>query len=128
MAPPALRVAQGEDQIVQVLGQRLGAIAVLEVATGRVLALAAKDRPAVFEVAPNAIGLTGHPGFKTAMAEDLIMEFEEIPEDAALQLETLRPLQPVLEDELVPIMTGLVQCTSLMSSPKAAGELDAQVV
>ena len=39
--------------------------------------------------------------------------------------------QPVLEDELVPIMTGLVQCTSLMSSPKAAErarELDAQVI
>ena len=62
------------------------------------------------------------------MVEDLIMEFEEVPVDAAAQLEKLRALQPILEDELVPIMTGLVQCTSLMSSPKAAQELDAQVI
>ena len=61
-----------------------------------------------------------------AAAYDLVAYV--LPEDAALQLETLRPLQPVLEDELVPIMTGLVQCTSLMSVPKAARELDAQVV
>jgi GMP synthase-like glutamine amidotransferase len=44
---------------------------------------------------------------------------------------TLRSLQRTIEDELVPIMTGLVQCTQLMSSPKAAerpaGELDTQV-
>ena len=65
------------------------------------------------------------------MIEDLIMEFEEVAPDAVAKLEELRRLQPVLEDELVPIMTGLVQCTSLMSSPRAAeiaaGELDAQV-
>ena len=85
-------------------------------------------RPAVWQVGENAYGFSGNPGIKLGMIEDLIMEFEEIPEDAAAQLETLRPLQPVLEDELVPIMTGLVQCTSLMSSPRAAGDLDAQVV
>jgi hypothetical protein len=65
------------------------------------------------------------------MVEDLIMEFEEVPTDTAEQLEKLRALQTALEDQLVPIMTGLVQCTSLMSSPKAAesaGELDAQVI
>jgi hypothetical protein len=56
------------------------------------------------------------------------MEFEEVPANAAEQLEKLRALQPRLEDELVPIMTGLVQCTSLMSSPKAARALAAQVI
>ena len=96
--------------------------------TAIVLAEDNLGRPAVWQVGENAYGFSGNPGIKLGMVEDLIMEFEEIPEDAALQLETLRPLQPVLEDELVPIMTGLVQCTSLMSSPKAAGELDAQVV
>ena len=85
-------------------------------------------RPAVWQVGENAYGFSGHPGIKLGMVEDLIMEFEEVPANAAEQLEELRALQPVLEDELVPIMTGLVQCTSLMTSPKAARELDAQVV
>jgi len=88
-------------------------------------------RPAIWQVGDNAYGFSGHPGIKLGMVEDLIMEFEEVPVDTAGQLERLRALQPVLEDELVPIMTGLVQCTSLMSSPKAAkdpGELDAQVI
>ena len=93
-----------------------------------VLAEDDRGRPALWQVGENAYGFSGNPGIKLGMVEDLIMEFEEIPEDAAAQLEQLRPLQPVLEDELVPIMTGLVQCTSLMSSPRAARDLDAQVV
>jgi GMP synthase-like glutamine amidotransferase len=93
-----------------------------------VLAIDNLGRPAVWQVGENAYGFSGNPGIKLGMVEDLIMEFEEVPVDAAEQLEKLRALQPVLEDELVPLMTGLVQCTSLMSSPKAAQELDAQVV
>jgi GMP synthase-like glutamine amidotransferase len=93
-----------------------------------ILAEDERGRPALWQVGEHAYGFSGNPGIKLGMVEDLIMEFEEIPEDAAAQLEKLRPLQPVLEDELVPIMTGLVQCTSLMSSPRAAGDLDAQVV
>ncbi len=88
-------------------------------------------RPAVWQAGESAYGFSGNPGIKLGMIEDLIMEFEEVPADTAGQLEKLRALQPVLEDELVPIMTGLVQCTSLMSAPKAAkgaGELDAQVI
>ena len=88
-------------------------------------------RPAAWQVGANAYGFSGNPGIKLGMVEDLIMEFEEVPADAARYLEKLRALQPVLEDELVPIMTGLVQCTSLMSSPKAAqgtGELDAKLI
>ena len=85
-------------------------------------------RPAVWQVGENAYGFSGNPGIKLGMVEDLIMEFGEVPVGVAEQLERLRALQPHLEDELVPIMTGLVQCTSLMSSPKAARELDAQVV
>ena len=85
-------------------------------------------RPAVWQVGENAYGFSGNPGIKLGMIEDLIMEFEEVPDDCAGPLEQLRTLQPVLEDELVPIMTGLVQCTSLMSSPRAARELDQPIV
>ena len=97
-----------------------------------ILAADSAGRPAVFRVCDNAFGFVGHPGIKLGMVEDLIMEFEEVPENAAEQLESLRAVQRTIEDELVPIMTGIVQCTSLMSSPKAAtlseAELDKQVI
>ena len=93
-----------------------------------VLAEDVLGRPAVWQVAGNAYGFAGNPGIKLGMVEDLIMEFEEVPDDPAGSLDALRQLQPVLEDELVPIMTGLVQCTSLMASPRAARELDAPLV
>jgi GMP synthase-like glutamine amidotransferase len=101
-------------------------------ANAQILAIDSAGRPAVFQVGDNAYGFLGHPGIKLGMVEDLIMEFEEVPDDAAAGLEKLRGLQPKIEDELVPIMTGLVQCTSLMTSPKAgaqaAKELDNPVI
>jgi GMP synthase-like glutamine amidotransferase len=101
-------------------------------ASAKVLATDDAGRALVWQVGENAYGFSGNPGIKLGMIEDLIMEFEEVAEGAAAKLEQLRELQPVLEDELVPIMTGLVQCTSLMSSPKAAVQadpkLDTQVI
>ena len=97
-----------------------------------VLAEDEAGRPAVFRVGDNAYGFLGNPGIKLGMVEDLIMEFEEVPENTAEGLELLRGLQRKIEDELVPIMTGLVQCTALMSAPRAAGqsgrELDSPVI
>lgn len=85
-----------------------------------ILATDSKGRPSVFRIGDNAYGFVANPGIKLGMVEDLIMEFEEVPERAAEKLDGLRALQTAIEDELVPIMTGLVQCTALMSSPKAA--------
>ena len=85
-------------------------------------------RPAVWQVGGNSFGFSGNPGIKLGMVEDLIMEFEEVPADPTAQLEKLRKLQIAIEDQLVPIMTGLVQCTSLMQAPKAAVHLDAEVI
>ena len=79
-----------------------------------VLAEDAVGRPAVFEVAPNALGFTGHPGFKTAMAEDLIMEFDESPENPAADLQRLQLMMREVEDSLVPIMTGIIKITAWM--------------
>ena len=75
-----------------------------------------RGRPAVWEVAQNAYGFSGNPGIKLGMVEDLVMEFEEVPASTAEGLAELRALQTKIEDELVPIMTGLVQCTRLMNS------------
>ena len=79
-----------------------------------VLAEDEEGRPAVFQIGDNALGLIGHPGFKLAMAEDLIMEFEETPEDPAPQLDALRGAKTDIEDALVPIMTGIVQLMGWM--------------
>jgi len=82
----------------------------------QVLAVDEQQRPAVFQIGSNALGFCGHPGFKTAMAEDLIMEFEEAPEDPAPRLQQLQLMAREIEDALVPIMTGIVKVTGLMQT------------
>jgi GMP synthase-like glutamine amidotransferase len=85
----------------------------------REAAVLARDesmRPALWQIGKRALGFAGHPGFKVAMVEDLIMEFEESPVDAGDQLEKLRKAQRALEDALVPIMTGLVQLSGWMDA------------
>jgi len=89
-------------------------------ASAEVLAVDDAGNAAVFRVGDNAYGFLGNPGIKLGMVEDLIMEFDEVPDGAAERLETFRPLRIRIEDDLVSIMTGLVQCTSLMSTPRAA--------
>ena len=78
------------------------------------LAVDEEDRPIVFQMGDTAFGFAFHPGFKLAMAEDLVMEFEEAPANAALELQKLRALKTPIEDALVPIMTGLIGLTGLM--------------
>jgi GMP synthase-like glutamine amidotransferase len=101
-------------------------------AGAKVLAEDSVGRPAIFRIGGNSFGFIGNPGIKLGMVEDLIMEFEEVPANTGQGLEKLRELQAEIEDALVPIMTGLVQCTALMSSPKAAvragQELDTKVI
>jgi GMP synthase-like glutamine amidotransferase len=80
----------------------------------KVLALDESGRPAVFQLGTNSLGFIGHPGFKTAMAEDLIMEFEESPENPAPLLQQLQLMMREIEDALVPIMTGIIKVTGLM--------------
>jgi len=80
----------------------------------RILAEDEAGRAAVFQLGVNTLGFCGHPGFKTAMAEDLIMEFEEAPEDPAPQLQQLQLMAREIEDALVPLMTGIIKVTRLM--------------
>ena len=79
-----------------------------------ILAVDNEGNSVVFQVAENCFGFAGHPGLKVAMIEDLIMEFEESPDDIVGALENLRREQDTIEDALVPIMTGIVQRTGWM--------------
>lgn len=78
-------------------------------AYARILAVDAEDRPALFQLGAAAFGLTGHPGIKSGIVEDLILEFEDSPPDAAGTLAALRAVRGELEDALVRIMAGLLR-------------------
>ena len=80
----------------------------------KILATTQDDIPAVFSVQGNSIGFIGHPGMKSGMAEDLIMEFAETPDDTASSLEALRNVQGELAEALSDIMVGISQHTQLM--------------
>ena len=80
----------------------------------QVLAIDERGRAALWQYGRAAFGFAGHPGLKVAMVEDLIMEFEEAPAEPAPVLAQLRLVQRSIEDALVPIMTGLVQCARWM--------------
>lgn len=89
----------------------------------RLLAAFDDGKAAVFQIGATAFGFCGHPGFKPAMAEDLIMEFDEAPPDPVPTLARLRTRQGDIEDALVPIMTGLIQLTGLMAGRDRSGPL-----
>jgi GMP synthase-like glutamine amidotransferase len=80
----------------------------------QVLATDMHGDPALFQTRGNCFGFTGHPGAKAGMAEDLIMEFDELPDSFGETLERFRGIQKPLEDSLVYIMTGLIQATGWM--------------
>jgi len=80
----------------------------------KILSEDTQGRPAAFQIGKNVLGFTGHPGFKRTMAEDLIMEFEEGPDNVSEMLSRLGNLGREIEDALVPMMTGIVQVTGLM--------------
>ena len=85
-------------------------------AYAKILAETEQGEPLIFQMGETALGFAFHPGFKLAIAEDLIMEFEEAPENTGKTLSELRLMGRQIEDSLVPIMTGLVQVTGLMQA------------
>jgi GMP synthase-like glutamine amidotransferase len=83
-----------------------------------VLAHDAQERAAVWQLGERTFGFAGHPGFKVAMVEDLVMEFDDTPAEIETGLARLRAVQREIEDALVPIMTGLVRAAGWMD-PKS---------
>jgi GMP synthase-like glutamine amidotransferase len=82
----------------------------------QVLAIDRHRDPVLFQTRGNCFGFTGHPGAKAGMAEDLIMEFDELPVSFGETLDRFRGIQKPLEDSLVYIMTGLIQATGWMQA------------
>ncbi len=84
-------------------------------AAAMVLAEGAGGAPMVFQIGANAIGFLGHPGIKSAMIEDLVMEFDETPEGLAAGLARLRERQGTIAEALSEIMVGLIDQTGWMA-------------
>ncbi|MDA8048777.1 MAG: hypothetical protein M0002_01970 [Rhodospirillales bacterium] len=73
--------------------------------------------PLLFQIGPRALGFLFHPGMKTAMLEDLVMEFPEAPDDIPAGLDALRAAQHAIAEALSTMMVGLVVLTGLMAPP-----------
>ncbi len=79
-----------------------------------VLATGASGDPLLFKLRGNSFGFLGHPGIKSGMMEDMIMEFDETPEGTAETLAELRAVQAEIAAALAEIMVGLVDLTQWM--------------
>ncbi len=84
-------------------------------AAATVLAEGPAGEPMVFQSGSKAVGFLGHPGIKSAMIEDMAMEFDETPEGLADGLQRLRERQGAIAEALSEIMIGLIQLTNLMA-------------
>lgn len=80
----------------------------------RILAVDSAGEPALFQIRDNCFGFLGHPGIKSAMIEDLIMEFDEVPDGTGEKLGDVRAVQSEMAAALGEMMVGLVEQTHLM--------------
>lgn len=86
-----------------------------------ILATDAEGAPMVYQVGNNCLGFTAHPGIKSGMIEDLVMEFEEAPEHIPEGLAALAREQRAIAEALSEIMVGLVKVARLMPETRPAG-------
>lgn len=80
----------------------------------RVLARDERLKWALFQLGERAFGFAAHPGIKSAIIEDLIMEFPQTPPATAPMLAEVRAVQAQVETALVAIMAGLTRALALM--------------
>ena len=72
------------------------------------------QKPALVQINRQTVIFSGHLGFKYAMAEDLIMEFDEISPNIISTLNKKRTLLKELDLYLPALMTGLIKMTGWM--------------
>lgn len=84
-------------------------------AGAKVLARDSEQNPLAFAIGKHSLGFAGHPGVKSAMIEDIIMEFDETPDGSAQTLGRLREVQFDVADSLSGLMVGIVRHAGLMN-------------
>ncbi len=83
-------------------------------AAATVLAVDAGGEPALFQVGDNSFGFLGHPGVKSAMIEDMVMESDETPDGVAGGLANLRAAQGEFARALGDMVVGMIKMSQLM--------------
>lgn len=79
-----------------------------------VLATGPAGEPEIFALRGNCLGMIGHPGFKRGMIEDLVMEFQDTPDDPAAGLAALGAAQAEIAGALTSLMVGIIAHSRLM--------------
>lgn len=74
----------------------------------QVLAENHAGEPLIFSVGEKSLGYLGNPGMKRGMAEDLIMEFAETPDETLLALERLGQVQGQIAEALTGLMVAAI--------------------
>ena len=72
-----------------------------------ILAVSESGEPAALSLRGNCLAFVGHPGMKSGMAEDLIMEFAETPPDTVEALAELSSSQAGIAEALTGIIVGI---------------------
>ena len=85
-------------------------------ADARVLAVDEDGAPLLFQMRGNCLGFAAHPGIKSGMIEDLVMEFDATPERVPEGLAELAARQRLIARALSEIMVGVVKVTALMTA------------
>ena len=80
----------------------------------RILSVTEDGTPALFQIFDNCLGFIGHPGLKSAMIEDSIVQMPAFDVAEPEVLETIRNRQSEIEAALVSMMTGVIQLTGWM--------------
>lgn len=81
-----------------------------------ILAADADGTPVIFAPQHNALGFLCHPGYKVGMLEDMIMEFDSLPDAASIALQNLREHQLAIATALGAVITGFIQVAELGAS------------
>ena len=84
------------------------------VENARVLAVTERDEVALFQLYDNCLGFIGHPGIKSAMIEDSVVQLPALNDLDLDALESIRSQQADIEEVLVSMMTGVIQLTGWM--------------
>lgn len=82
-----------------------------------VLAHSDSGEALIFSIGTNSLGFLGHPGMKRGMAEDLIMEFAETPDNTLDGLEELAKAQGAIAEVLGGLMVGVIARVGWMEMP-----------
>ncbi len=81
----------------------------------RVLSVTEDGMPSLFQLSNNCLGFIGHPGMKSAMIEDSIVQMPAFDIGSFDALQKIRNHQSEIEETLVNIMTGVIQMTGWMN-------------